>query len=90
MKILDPTALEDKVGFVNILRHYATIPAYLVVATWLGREDSNLRMSVPKTDALPLGDAPTACDPARDHNTAGSGFPAFRADGPSETGQLRE
>ena len=26
---------------------------------WLGRKDSNLRMSVPKTDALPLGDAPT-------------------------------
>ena len=26
---------------------------------WLGREGSNLRMSVPKTDALPLGDAPT-------------------------------
>ncbi len=26
---------------------------------WLGREDSNLRMSIPKTDALPLGDAPT-------------------------------
>ncbi|GMU18906.1 MAG: hypothetical protein AMXMBFR12_00980 [Candidatus Babeliales bacterium] len=25
---------------------------------WLGRKDSNLRMSVPKTDALPLGDAP--------------------------------
>jgi hypothetical protein len=24
----------------------------------LGRKDSNLRMSVPKTDALPLGDAP--------------------------------
>lgn len=26
---------------------------------WLGREDSNLRMAVPKTAALPLGDAPT-------------------------------
>ena len=26
---------------------------------WLGRKDSNLRMPVPKTDALPLGDAPT-------------------------------
>ncbi len=25
---------------------------------WLGRQDSNLGMSVPKTDALPLGDAP--------------------------------
>lgn len=27
---------------------------------WLGRQDSNLGMSVPKTDALPLGDAPIA------------------------------
>gem|GEM_PF-5630840 len=26
---------------------------------WLGREDSNLRMRVPKTRAFPLGDAPT-------------------------------
>lgn len=35
--------------------------AYFVIfwKEWLGREGSNLRMSVPKTDALPLGDAPT-------------------------------
>ena len=26
--------------------------------SWLGRRDSNPRMSAPKTDALPLGDAP--------------------------------
>lgn len=26
---------------------------------WLGRRDSNPRMSAPKADALPLGDAPT-------------------------------
>jgi hypothetical protein len=26
---------------------------------WLGRQDSNLGMPVPKTGALPLGDAPT-------------------------------
>ena len=26
--------------------------------TWLGRQDSNLRMPIPKTGALPLGDAP--------------------------------
>jgi len=25
---------------------------------WLGRQDSNLGMPVPKTGALPLGDAP--------------------------------
>ena len=28
------------------------------VMRWLGRQDSNLRMPVPKTGALPLGDAP--------------------------------
>lgn len=28
---------------------------------WLGRKDSNLRMSAPKADALPLGDSPTKC-----------------------------
>src|SRR5438552_2404153 len=28
------------------------------VRDWLGRQDSNLRMPVPKTGALPLGDAP--------------------------------
>src|SRR4029078_4117612 len=29
-----------------------------VAKCWLGRQDSNLRMPVPKTGALPLGDAP--------------------------------
>ncbi len=28
---------------------------------WLGRQDSNLRMPIPKTGALPLGDAPSWC-----------------------------
>ena len=28
---------------------------------WLGMADSNLRMAVPKTAALPLGDAPKLC-----------------------------
>jgi hypothetical protein len=28
-------------------------------AVLLGRQDSNLRMSAPKADALPLGDAPS-------------------------------
>ena len=28
-------------------------------ADWLGRQDSNLGMAIPKTAALPLGDAPT-------------------------------
>lgn len=30
----------------------------LINPFWLGRRDSNPRMSAPKTDALPLGDAP--------------------------------
>ena len=30
---------------------------------WLGRQDSNLGMPVPKTGALPLGDAPTRRKP---------------------------
>lgn len=30
----------------------------LLRSIWLGRQDSNLRMPVPKTGALPLGDAP--------------------------------
>ncbi len=30
----------------------------LLRSIWLGRQDSNLRMLVPKTSALPLGHAP--------------------------------
>lgn len=30
----------------------------LLRSIWLGRQDSNLRMPVPKTGALPLGDVP--------------------------------
>lgn len=30
-----------------------------IVKIWLGRRDSNPRMSAPKADALPLGDAPS-------------------------------
>lgn len=30
----------------------------LKIDEWLGREDSNLRMTIPKTVALPLGDVP--------------------------------
>jgi hypothetical protein len=33
--------------------------------SWLGCQDSNLGMSVPKTDALPLGDTPTGAVPTR-------------------------
>ena len=32
---------------------------------WLGRQDSNLGMAVPKTAALPLGDAPSEAVPTR-------------------------
>lgn len=30
----------------------------IIKQIWLGRQDSNLRMLVPKTSALPLGDDP--------------------------------
>ena len=30
----------------------------LILSIWLGRQGSNLRMPVPKTGALPLGDDP--------------------------------
>src|SRR5690349_13185074 len=35
------------------------------VVEWLGRQDSNLRMPVPKTGALPLGDAPAGAPACR-------------------------
>ena len=34
-------------------------PFLTIFELWLGRLDSNQRMSAPKADALPLGDAPT-------------------------------
>jgi hypothetical protein len=37
----------------------------------LGRQDSNLRMSAPKADALPLGDAPSI---VKDHTVIGSDY----------------
>ena len=39
---------------------YAAILNYniWILNSWRGRQDSNLRMRVPKTRALPLGDAP--------------------------------
>src|SRR5215216_3349262 len=36
----------------------------LPARSWLGREDSNLRMPDPKSGALPLGDAPVLTTPA--------------------------
>ena len=36
------------------------LPFQRLTKIWLGRQDSNLRMPVPKTGALPLGDAPVA------------------------------
>jgi hypothetical protein len=34
------------------------IDIFSISRDWLGRQDSNLGMAVPKTAALPLGDAP--------------------------------
>ncbi len=44
-------------GFTPSRTIYPTATHYK--KKWLGREDSNLRMRVPKTRAFPLGDAPT-------------------------------
>ena len=42
------------------LKSTTDAPLDLQFTGWLGRQDSNLRMAVPKTAALPLGYAPTA------------------------------
>ena len=41
------------------LRGWFSLPCGKGKTRWLGRLDSNQRMAVPKTAALPLGDAPT-------------------------------
>ncbi len=46
----------SRIGNANIVPDSNILSAHKY---WLGRQDSNLGMSVPKTDALPLGDAPT-------------------------------
>ena len=43
---------------VELQEPFSTLAKSSNQPVWLGRKDSNLRMSVPKTDALPLGDAP--------------------------------
>jgi hypothetical protein len=42
----------------NAIKPFDLIAKSSDCSDWLGREDSNLRMTVPKTVALPLGDAP--------------------------------
>ena len=48
--VLEPEVIET-LGF-------KPLPGRLGKECWLGRQDSNLRMPVPKTGALPLGYAP--------------------------------
>lgn len=43
---------------IELKKPFSTMLKMADQPTWLGRKDSNLRMSAPKTDALPLGDAP--------------------------------
>ena len=45
---------------------------------WLGRQDSNLGMAVPKTAALPLGDAPAALISQRQDAVDSSAFFAMQ------------
>src|SRR5829696_9482579 len=46
---------------------------------WLGRQDSNLRMPVPKTGALPLGDAPAGAPHVRESGRLYPSEPALEA-----------
>ena len=61
-------------------------------ARWLGRQDSNLGMAVPKTAALPLGDAPR-CGQAYGSRggvtTSGLGREAVRGRAEAALGALR-
>ena len=45
--------------FPNLLKRSGNGNFGLANEEWLGRQDSNLGMPVPKTGALPLGDAPS-------------------------------
>jgi hypothetical protein len=49
-----------KPGVRTIISNHEKSRANARLFSWLGRQDSNLRMLVPKTSALPLGDAPIA------------------------------
>ena len=51
----DSDYITDVIDFINIMWH---VGLTLVCFIWLGRRDSNPRMPVPKTGALPLGHAP--------------------------------
>jgi hypothetical protein len=50
---------------MKIAERPAECPVDKSAKCWLGRQDSNLRMAVPKTAALPLGYAPAAVFPLR-------------------------
>src|SRR5579859_6410034 len=54
MKAILPWLSTIKEATISSLIRAEGMPA----ARWLGRMDSNHRMSAPKTDALPLGDSP--------------------------------
>jgi hypothetical protein len=55
--ILIPSVVD--IAGVNRISARVMSNAAAAMAGWLGRQDSNLGMAVPKTAALPLGDAPT-------------------------------
>ncbi len=70
-------------GYHAVLTRRETIrfsDAWLISENWLGWQGSNLRMSVPKTDALPLGYTPAVRAPIA--SRAGKG----RGSGPIASG----
>jgi site-specific DNA recombinase len=56
--VLSNLELEDKELRWKLKKPYDTMAKCNENKNWLGRRDSNPRMPVPKTGALPLGDAP--------------------------------
>ena len=48
----------SKIDFMCFYKKKKPCKNKVLSKSWLGRLDSNQRMSAPKADALPLGDAP--------------------------------
>ena len=48
----------SKIDFMGFYKKKKPCKNKVLSKFWLGRLDSNQRMSAPKADALPLGDAP--------------------------------
>ena len=59
-KDLDAAGCAHNLEDIGPIGHIGPISIKLAIQSWLGRVDSNQRMPVPKTGALPLGYAPVS------------------------------